>query len=119
MYLCRLTCGVKSILKWYLGKSIVTDGRAGERGGRGNKVPGARHVFRGPALIKLFSLGRDTREEMLEKLRFRYEIFFLETNEKIRIKFWYQRRRWKPLASTSTGRIEILGQAGQIPCSCN
>ena len=32
MYLCRFTSGVKSILKLYLGKSIVTDGRAGERG---------------------------------------------------------------------------------------
>ena len=80
-------------MKLYLGKSIVTDGRAGERRGRGYKVPGACHVLRGLsqvlrglALIKLFSLGRDTCEEMLEKLCLRYETFFLETNEKIRIK---------------------------------
>ena len=49
------------------------------RGAGGYKVPGTRHVLRGPsqvlkgtALIKLFSLERDIREEMLEKLRLRY-----------------------------------------------
>ena len=44
--------------------------RAGERGGRGVRSTGARHVLRGPALEKFFF--RDTREEMLEKLRLRY-----------------------------------------------
>ena len=34
MYLCGFTSDVKSILKLCLGKSIVTDGRTGERGGR-------------------------------------------------------------------------------------
>ena len=93
MYLCRFTSGVKSILKLYLGKSIVTDSRAGERGTGGYKVPRASHVLRGSsqvlrdaALIKLF-LERDTREEMLEKLRLRYETFFLETNKKLRVNF--------------------------------
>ena len=61
------------------------------RGGQGGrKYPGPVTGFTGPALIKLFSLERDTREEMLEKLRLRYETFFLETHEKIRIKFWYR-----------------------------
>ena len=41
--------------------------RAGERG---VQSIGARHVFRGPAVIKFFI--RDTRAEMLEKLRIRY-----------------------------------------------
>ena len=44
------------------------------RGGRGVRSTGARHVLRGPSrgpsLIKFFF--RDTREEMLEKLRFGY-----------------------------------------------
>ena len=130
MYLRRFTSGVKSILKLYRSKSIVTDGRAGERRGRGYKVPGARHVLRGlsqvlrgPAFIKLFSLERDTREEMLEKLRLRYEIFFLETNEKIRIKFWYRGQRWKPVASTGTGRVEALrpeqGTSQQVQLLCH
>ena len=133
MYLCRFTSGVKSILKLYLRKSIVTDGRAGEWGGRGYKVPGARHilrgssqVLRGPAFTKLFSLERDTREEMLEKLLLRCETYFLETNEKIIIKFWYRGQRWKLVASTRTGRVETLRPAGQpgqnpgqIPFSCN
>ena len=83
------------------------------RGGAGKyKVPGARHVLRGssqvlrgPALIKLFPLERDTREELLEKLRLRYETFFLEANEKIRTRFWYRGKRWKPVGSTGTGRL--------------
>ena len=86
------------------------------RGGAGKyKVSGARHVLRGSsqvlrgfALIKFFSLERDTCEEMLEKLRLRYETFFLETNKNIRTKFWYPGKRWKPVGSTSTGRVEIL-----------
>ena len=44
------------------------------RGGRGVQSTGARHVLRGPsrgpAVIKFFF--RDTRAEMLEKLRIRY-----------------------------------------------
>ena len=60
------------------------------RGGAGKyKVLGARHVLRnssqvlrGPALIKLFSLERDTREEMLEKLRLSYENFFWRQTKK-------------------------------------
>ena len=34
VYLCRFTSGVKSNLKLCFGKSIVTDGRTGERRGR-------------------------------------------------------------------------------------
>ena len=63
---------------------------------------------------------------MLEKLRLRYETFFLETNEKIRTKFWYRGKRWKPVGSTGTGRVEILRPAGhpgrktgQIPFFCS
>ena len=90
------------------------------RGGAGKyKVPGARHVLRGSsqvlrslAFIKLFSLERDTRKEMLEKLRLRCETFSLETNEKKRTKFWYRRKRWKPVGSTGTGRVEVLRPAG-------
>ena len=67
------------------------------RGGAGKyKVPGARHVLRnssqvlrgssqvlrGPALKKLFSLERDTREEMLEKLRLLYDNFFWRQTKK-------------------------------------
>ena len=62
-------------------------------GAVGYKVRGARHVLRGssqvlkgPVLIKLFSLERDTHEEMLEKLRLCYVksfFFFEKTHEKI------------------------------------
>ena len=45
VYSCRFTSGVKSILKLYLSKRIVTDGSAGERGAGGYKVPGTRHRF--------------------------------------------------------------------------
>ena len=89
VYLCRFTNGEKSILKLCLGESIVTDGRTGERRAGKYKVPGARHVSRGssqvlrsPALIKLFSLDRDTRKEMLEKLRLRCETFFWKQTKK-------------------------------------
>ena len=44
--------------------------KAGKRGGKGVQSTGARHVLRGPALIKFFFT--DTREEMLEKLPFGY-----------------------------------------------
>ena len=74
VYLCRFTSGVKSILKLHLSKRIVTDCSAGERGVQSTQGPS--QVLRGPALIKLFSLERDTREEILEKLRLRYETFF-------------------------------------------
>ena len=140
VYLCRFTSGVKSILKLCLGKSIVTDGKTGVR--RGREVQRTRGPscfeefitgfeglvtgFEGPRFYKTFSLERDTRQEMLEKLRLLYETFFLETNEKIRIKFWYRGKRWKPVGSTGTGRVEILRLAGhpgqktgQIPFSCS
>ena len=51
VYLYRFTSGVKSTLKLYLSKRIVTDGRAGEREGRGYKVLGARHRLEGAPLL--------------------------------------------------------------------
>ena len=72
----------------------------GVQGTRAHHVlRGSSQVLRGPSLLNLFSSERDTREEMLEKLRLRYETLFLETNEKIRTKFWYRGQRRKPVRS--------------------
>ena len=49
-------------------------------GGTGVQSTGARHVSKGPALIKFFL--RDTREEILEKVFAMLRPFFLETHEK-------------------------------------
>ena len=51
VYLCRFTSGVKSTLKLCLGKSIVTDGRTGER--RGREVQSTR----GPSCFEEFVTG--------------------------------------------------------------
>ena len=48
VYLCRFTRGVESILKLCLGKSIVIDGRTGER--RGREVQSTR----GPSCFEKF-----------------------------------------------------------------
>ena len=133
MYLGRFTSGVKSILKLCLGKSLVTDGRTGKRGEREVQSTRGPSCFEGLFTgferlrsYKTFFFRARHREEMLEKLRLRYETCFLETNEKIRIKCWYRRKRWKPVGSTGTGRVEILRPAGQpgqkngqTPFSCN
>ena len=58
MHLCRFTSGVKCILKLYLGKSIVTDVRAGERGAGGAKYPGqVVQSTRGPSCFERLVTG--------------------------------------------------------------
>ena len=59
--------------------------KAGERGGTGVQSTGARHVSKGPALIKYFF--RDIREEILEKVFAMLRPFFWK-HTKNTIKFW-------------------------------
>ena len=69
-----MSCNFIAIGLTRLGIKPESAARAEERGVRGVQSTGARHVLRspsrGPAFIKFFF--RDTREEMLEKLRLRY-----------------------------------------------
>ena len=54
VYLCRFISGVKSILKLYLSKSFVTDGRVGEKGQGSTKYQGPITGFEGSRSYKTF-----------------------------------------------------------------
>ena len=69
VYLCRFTSGVKSILKLCVGKSIVTDGRTGER--RGREVQSTR----GPSCFEEFVTGFEGLVTGFEEPR-SYKTFF-------------------------------------------